>query len=275
MSDRFTIFAGETEPSLKEQILVSGESVVFSGGDTAKLRGRLSGAPTDDLLIDAAAVIEDPALGYVRYDWATGDTAAPGLLIAWWYLTISGNAQSTPAFVIPIIDQALVDPGVGVYASVLDVKALAGFLSDAWTPVSTTSDGDLATFLSMTSGEIDAILLSLGAALPLDPASTPAIALRSLTADGALVRALGATWPTNPPAGVMELRNDARSRYTAGLAELASGTHAAALALAQATPSDVGGSLATDDPGYHMYGQWEPLDWNRSLAPGVRKGESL
>lgn len=276
--DRFTIFQGETRPSLDEQILIDGEPVVFGVGDTVKLQGRLSGEDPDVLLIDSPAVIEaTPPEGMVRYDWQAGDTAEAGILIAWWHLTISGNEQSTPAFVIPIIDQAAVDPGVGVYASVLDVKALAGFLSDAWTPTSKTSESDIGVFLGMTSGELDAILVSLGATIPLDVAGAPALALRSLTADGALVRALGATWPYNAPAGVAELRTDARTRYMNGLAELLRGTHPAALAIASAAGGSSGGSsLWETEPEYGRCG-WYPdlLDRNPGMAPAVRKGQGF
>lgn len=274
MSDRFLIFRGELRPSLGERLFIDGKVVAFGPGDTVRFQARLSGAnPADPLLIDAPAVIEDADAGDVRYDWAAGQTDMAGLLIAWWLLTLDGEEQSTPAFVIPIVDQAAVDPGVGVYASVLDVKSLAGFLAAAWTPTSATDESDIGVFLAMTSGEIDAILLSLGATLPLNPTSPPATALRSLTADGALVRALGATWPTDPPAGVLQLRNDARARYTAGIAQLLNRTHPAALAIAQATTSSVGGSLWTEEPSYGLWGSCEPMDCDPALAPSFRRGQ--
>lgn len=272
MSERFTIFKGQDRPSLSEYITLNGEPVSFGPSDTATLQGRLSGVP-GALKIDASAVIENPATGLVRYDWQLSDTDTAGLLLLWWELVVAGETQSSPAFVVPVIDQVAHDPGVGVYASVLDVKALAGFLSDAWTQISETDEADIGVFLAMTSGEIDAILLSLGATLPLDVGSAPAAALRSLTADGALVRALGATWPTNPPAGVLELRSDARARYTAGIAGLLNRTHPAALALAQATANSVGGSLWTEEPSYGRWGYREPMDWDPALAPSFRRGQ--
>lgn len=274
MADRFLIFRGETQPSLREQLFDGeGEPLQFGVGDTVKLRARLSG--TDTLSIDTAAVIEDDDTGEVRYDWQPGDTDVAGHLIAWWFLTIGGNSISVPQFVIPIVDQLAVDPGVGVYASVLDVKALAGWLADKWTPTSQPSEDDIGIYLAMTSGEIDAVLLSRGAALPLDPTGAVALALRSLTADGALVRALGSTWPSDPPAGVAELRKDARGRYYAGLAALAAGTHAAALALATTSESATASTLEIDDPTYGLCGHWDEADRNPSLAPAFHRGQQL
>lgn len=278
MSDRFTVFLGETQPSLKYNVTLDSEDEVLNPPtDTVKLQAYLSGTNPSTLLIDRAGVIEDGPTGLLRYDWQASDTALAGDLVAWWKITVGGNVQSTPAFVVPIIDHATSDPGLGVYASVLDVKALAGFLSDAWTQTSPTSEEDIAAFLAMSSGELDAILLSLGATLPLDPVGAPALALRSLTADGALVRALGATWPYNAPAGVTELRIDARTRYMNGLAELLRGTHPAALAIVSAAGGSSGGSsLWEAEPTYGRYG-WYPdlLDRNPGMAPAVRKGQSF
>lgn len=272
---RFTIFKGETGPSLSEQLLSDGEPVVLGGADTVRLRGRLSGADPSPLLIDALAVIEEGSTGQVRYDWQVADTATAGNLIAWWFITVGGREESTPAFVIPIIDQAAVDQGEGIYADVLDVKALAGFLSKAWDPTSDTSESDIRVFLAMTSGEIDAVIASRGAVLPLDPLGAVALALRSLTADGALVRALGATWPNDAPEGVTELRRDARSRYAAGLAALAAGTHPASLALAGVAATSQGSTLELDDPQYGICDHWDPADYNPSVGPAIHRGQKL
>lgn len=161
------------------------------------------------------------------------------------------------------------------YANGADVKALAGgFISAAWTTTSPTDDDDIDTFIQMTSGEIDGILASRGAALPLIASDPIAVALRSLTADGALIRALDATWASDAPEGVDQLRKDARARYAAGLAALAAGTHAAALVLATTTTTSAGSTLELDDPGYGL-GEWDAADWNPSMAPAFHRGQKL
>jgi len=64
----------------------------------------------------------------------------------------------------------------------------------------------------LTSGEIDAILLSLSAALPLEPAGRRRSRCAASQRTARSCAHSGATWPYNAPAGVAELRNDARNR---------------------------------------------------------------
>lgn len=283
-ADRFTIYRNETGPSLKQVVTLEGEPVVFGVGDSVKLQARLSGT-TGPLKINANAAIDDAPNGVVRYDWSAGDTDTAGLLIAWWLLTLSGEAQSSPAVVVPILDHASTDPGVGIYAAVLDVKALGGFLSDAWQESGTVvTEADLATFIVLASSDVDVILASAGIALPLT--SLVAVAgLRGLVADGALVLAINATWPNDPPGQALAARTAANDRWMAGLEGLRNGTHSVLDLLEQ----DAGNidrsasSLWQAEPQYGLYGWYrgvfigaiDPDDLNPNLAPQSRRGDVL
>lgn len=285
MADRFVIFKGQVGPDLREIVTLGGVPVVFTGGDSVKLQGYLSGQSPSPLKIDAAGDIEVPATGQVHYAWAAGDTDTAGSLILWWLITRGGETQSSPVFVVPVIDQRIDDPGtMGVYASVLDVKALGGFLSDAWTQSSPVSERDLETFLALASGDIDVALAVAGATLPLtDP--LPIAALRSLAADGALVRALDATWPKSLPAGALEIRTNAIKRFEDALRALEDGSSSiiAIIEQSQGAISGVASSLWTSEPAYGLYGWvngvWigstDPADWNPNLAPNVARADVL
>lgn len=283
MADRFTIFKGQVAPDLREIVTLAGVPVVFVGGDTVKLQGRLTGT-TGPLKIDAAADIEVPATGQVHYGWSAGDTDTAGTLLLWWLITHGGETQSTPAFTVPVIDQTTADPSLGTYASPLDVKALAGFLSTAWTQSSDVSDRDLSTFLAFACGDIDVALAIAGAALPLtDP--VPIAALRPLAADGALVRALDATWPKSLPSGALELRTNALARFAAGLRALEDGTSSVIELIQQGggAIAGVASSLWTDEAAYGLYGWvngiWygslDPADYNPNLAPTFARADVL
>lgn len=279
------MYKGQVGPDLREIVTLGGVPVVFSGGDTVKLQGYLSGEDSSPLKIDAAGDIENTATGQVHYAWAAGDTDTAGSLVLWWLVTRGGETQSTPVFVVPVVDQSLEDPGaMGVYASVLDVKALAGFLSDAWTQTSPVSERSIETFLALASGDIDVALAVAGATLPLlDP--LPIAALRSLAADGALVRALDATWPKQLPAGALEIRTNAIKRFEDALRALEDGSSGIIALIEQsaAAISGVASSLWTSEPAYGLYGwvngvwvgSMDPADWNPNLAPNVARADVL
>jgi len=278
-ADRFTIFKDETSPAIREVVTLEGEPVVFGVGDTVKLQGRMSGS-TGPLKIDAAGTVDDPANGIVRYEWAAADTDTAGNLIAWWLLTLGGDDQSTPHFVVPIIDQLAADPGTGVYATVLDVKALGGFLAKAWKQAGTdVSEDDIATYLVLASSDID-LVLATHTTLPLDPTSAAAHGLRSLTADGALLRAINATWPSSLPGQILDARQQAQDRWTAGIEALKDGTHPVldVLPVDGSAIDREASSLWTADPAYGLSG-WcygyptDPLDYNPALRPGTYRDD--
>jgi len=283
MADVFTMFRGQTSPDLREIVTLNGEPVDLTvGSPTVKLQGYLSGHDPSPLKIDAAAGIDDAANGVVRYAWAAGDTDTAGVLVLWWLVTQGGEPQSTPAFVVPVLDQATLDPGSATtYASVLDVKALAGVLSRAWTPTSTPSESDLRVYLELAAGDIDVALSLAGAALPLvDPLTIAA--LRSLSADGALVRAIDATWPRDQTGQIMALRADALARWTLGIKALEDGT-SPIVDLIASDSGDQASSLWTSEPEYGYCGWWngtfylpaDPADRNPNLAPTNTRAETF
>lgn len=285
MADRFVIFKDQIAPDLREIVTLGGEPAVFQPADTVKLQGYLSGEDSSPLKIDAAADVENMLTGQVHYGWQAGDTDEAGTLLLWWLITRGGEEQSTPVFAVPVLDATLEDPGtMGVYASVSDVKALAGFLSNAWTQASDVSERDIETFLALASGDIDVALTVAGATLPLTEPVTLA-ALRSLAADGALVRALDATWPKALPAGALEIRTNAIERFRDALKALEDGSSSiiAIIEQSQGAISGVASSLWIAEPAYGLYGWvggvWmgslDPADYNPNMAPNVARADVL
>jgi hypothetical protein len=100
------IFQGDTGPSILDTI-ADANGVVDLTDHSVRFRMRLR--ESDSLTVDAVASIVNPpgVDGQVRYDWAPGDTDAPGVYDAWWVVTTSGGvSQSTPEFLIVVAEHA-------------------------------------------------------------------------------------------------------------------------------------------------------------------------
>ena len=100
MSRVFTVFVGNTSPSVLDTISVAGAAQDLTG---ATVRFRMRPVHSTALKVDAPGVVVTPAAGVVRYDWVVGDLDTEGRYAAWWQVTFaSGRIQDTPEFDIDV-----------------------------------------------------------------------------------------------------------------------------------------------------------------------------
>ncbi len=113
MSRVYTVFVGNTSPSLADVITVAGAAQDLTG---AAVRFRMRAEHSAALKVDAAAVLVTPAAGAVRYDWAAGDLDTAGRYRAWWQVTFgNGRVQDTPEFSVDVEAHTPLDvTGAGV-----------------------------------------------------------------------------------------------------------------------------------------------------------------
>jgi len=167
---------------------------------------------------------------------------------------------------------------MATYAAVAHVKARAGHLARAWGESTEPSDADIEGFLADVAGEIDAALAGLGFSLPLS--ATSAVALRGMNADGALLLALDATWPSGEgPSAATELQKAVRSRYEKSWDRLLDGKHPATTAVEiESDPALAATDFWQENPDYGLPGSgWFPpeRDPNAALDPAVLRGMRL
>lgn len=100
------IRAGDTSPAFTDTILTAaGEPYNLTGKTvTLTLRSLRSASPVK--LANAVTVVT-PASGAVKYEWATTDTAAPGLYNAEWHVTTDGYTHPNNGYRVVSIEEAL------------------------------------------------------------------------------------------------------------------------------------------------------------------------
>lgn len=103
MSD-VVVYLNDLNPSVTDTITVDGTPVDLTGG-SVRFRMRPSGATT--WTVDEAATIVTPAAGTIRYDWMAGDLATGGEHVAQWVVTLGGEEQSTPPFMVSVVGSPL------------------------------------------------------------------------------------------------------------------------------------------------------------------------
>lgn len=134
------------------------------------------------------------------------------------------------------------------YAQAAEVKARAGALAKAWTRDSTPGDAEIDLFLQQLSDEIDSLMSLRGVGLPLAAALSGA--LGPVTADGALLLMLDATWPGEAGrASVKALRDEVAKRYAAKYGCLRDGSDPIFEAALGIAPGTHASSLWTDGSG--------------------------
>ncbi len=89
----FRLDVDATLPSLTLQILDGGTPVDLVGGTALFSMEDLQG---NAKITGAAAVIEDPVNGIVRYDWVTGDTDTEGVFVGQFQITIASRQYLQP-----------------------------------------------------------------------------------------------------------------------------------------------------------------------------------
>ena len=141
------------------------------------------------------------------------------------------------------------------YATVPDVKSRAGVLAKAWGQDTQPGDTDLARFLDITAGEVDAFIGAQGYGVPI----TDEIAVGSLVgvnADEALLLAIDATWPGGK-GGVADLRAQVWERVQAYRQAAQDGDIAAVLYLGAQSATEGGASnYWENDARNYQYPWW-------------------
>jgi hypothetical protein len=99
----YTIKAHDRRPSI-QAILSSGDGPVdLTSADSVDFIMRLTGGGA--IKVNDAAVVVVPTSGVVRYDWAAGDTDAPGQYQAEWEVTWEpGITQTFPTLTYHTVD---------------------------------------------------------------------------------------------------------------------------------------------------------------------------
>ena len=105
--DAFIIKEGDTQPSLSATLSDENGPIAIPGGATVKFVmrgdpesggccGSASSTPPA-LVVNAPAVIVNAPNGVVRYDWAVGDTAAPGNYAGEFKVTLGSLVTTYPS----------------------------------------------------------------------------------------------------------------------------------------------------------------------------------
>ena len=157
----FEIRAGDRLPAISATITDGRPAPGFPDGAAVDLTGTvvrfvmrvLDGSRP---LLDAAAVVVDPAAGEVVYEWGAGDTATPGTYLAEWQITFGDNRRLT----VPN-GQAIAiasHPGVADTASISagDLAAIRSAIGRTTPP----TDADIAESLARL-GTTDAVIFEV------------------------------------------------------------------------------------------------------------------
>lgn len=164
---------------------------------------------------------------------------------------------------------------MAAYAEPLDVYARAGRLRDAFGQNDAPGEPEIQGFLDDVAGELDALISSHGVSVPVVDATATA-ALRGVNADGALVLALPAAFPSGSTEPAERLLEAVRGRYEAALAQLSDGTFPAlAQIVSTSGVASAASSLWTDEAGYDWNKTAEAVAGNASLLPAIERGQKL
>jgi hypothetical protein len=93
---RFYLTAGDVGPPLDEQLVDQNGTPINLTGATVTFRMVEYFQKTFVAVNSLSAMILDAINGKVRYQWTTGDTATPGLYLAWFVVNWGGGPQHFP-----------------------------------------------------------------------------------------------------------------------------------------------------------------------------------
>lgn len=105
MADTITKFVGKRQPPLESTIQTDSSADALPAGATVTFSMRAVGSSTLKVSAAAATVVSEP-LNQVRYDWAAADVDTAGDYLGWFTVTISGQTEDTPEFLIRILAHA-------------------------------------------------------------------------------------------------------------------------------------------------------------------------
>ena len=103
MADTITKFKGKRQPPLESTIQTDSSADALPAGATVTFSMRAVGSSTLKVSAAAATVVSEP-LNQVRYDWAAADVDTAADYLGWFTVTISGQTEDTPEFLIRILD---------------------------------------------------------------------------------------------------------------------------------------------------------------------------
>jgi hypothetical protein len=160
------------------------------------------------------------------------------------------------------------------YATPDDVNARAGRLRASFGLNGAPGDDEIRNFLDDVAGDIDMLLAAKLISIPLADPPEGVSALRAINADGALIIALAATFPSDvadtPAARVMA---EAKARFDTAMRRLEDGTHPLVQFLSTGTSKDAA-DFWSENPQYDATTRYqERLVTSPSILPGISKSE--
>ena len=167
-----------------------------------------------------------------------------------------------------------------MYADLNVLRARAGRLASAWGDDTDPDEADLERWLSECSATLDLALGAQGITTPVDDPAAVEV-LGGIAADGALVLAIEATWPTEsgsltPQAPRSSLLEGAQQRWQAALAGIRDGT-SPVVAFLLTDPSESREPLSTsfwvEEPLYPYQGLGNDAAYPLT-RPGAYRGQS-
>jgi cell division protein ZapA (FtsZ GTPase activity inhibitor) len=164
------------------------------------------------------------------------------------------------------------------YATVDDVQARAGRARIALSQAHAPDNTEIERFLEDVAAELDAKMSALGADVPTTNAVVVA-ALRGVNADGALILALDATYPSSQSdKAVDRLLDRTERRYRAAMDQIEAGTWPAIQVIVEGGEGaeTAAADFWSNDPTYGLSTRsLERWSHTKDTLPGVEKGMSF
>lgn len=140
-------YVGKRQPPLFGTLSTDSSTDPLPAGATVTFSMRLVNSSTLKVNAASAVVVDEPN-NLVRYDWAAADVDTAGTYVGWWTVTISGQSEDTPEFLIVIQQHAPVSPQ---YISVEEMKQSLGLGGENY------ADQDIERAIKAASKAVDSL----------------------------------------------------------------------------------------------------------------------
>ena len=140
-------YVGARQPPLFGTLSTDSATDPLPAGATATFSMRLVNSSTLKIDHVAATVVSEP-LNQLRYDWAAADVNTAGYYVGWWTVTISGQTEDSPEFLIWIQSHT---PTPNQYVSVAEMKETLSMGGE------TFADADLEEAVTAASAIVNQI----------------------------------------------------------------------------------------------------------------------